>query len=91
VSVNGRVVVDEAHMATADNNFNFSLTLPEAVNRVEIEVPGETGCSFPVYNDKPTWSRVLFSYGRFNSSGDPQPNPHPSMTYTLSNRPQPTF
>lgn len=91
VSVNGRVVVDEVHEATANNNFDFSLTLPEPVNRVEIEVPGETTCSFPVYNDAPTWANFFFSYGRYNFRGDPKPNPHPSLTYTLSNRPQPTF
>jgi hypothetical protein len=91
VSVNGRVVLDEVHEATANNNFDFSLTLPEAVNRVEIEVPGETKCTFPAYNDAPTWARVLFWYGRYDFRGDPKPDPHPSMTYTLSNRPQPTF
>ena len=91
VSVNGRVVVDEVHEATANNNFDFSLTLPEPVNRVEIEVPGETTCSFPVSNDAPTWARILFWYGRYDSRNNPEPNPHPSMTYTLSNRPQPTF
>jgi hypothetical protein len=66
VSVNGRLVFDEVHEATANNNFNFSLTLPEPVNLVEIEVPGETTCSFPVYNDAPAWASIQFWYGRYN-------------------------